>query len=80
HPEAIEGKAASVELEYGNGRILLFGYRPQFRGQSHATYKFLFNQLYVFDHPQLPLLTPPTPAKAESASAPAAEKGASHGK
>lgn len=80
HPEAIEGKAASVELEFGAGRILLFGYRPQFRGQSHATYKFLFNQLYVFDHPQLPLLTPPTPAKAESTSAPAAEKGASHGK
>ena len=54
HPEAIEGKAAAVELAYGQGRILLFGFKPQFRGQSHATYKYLFNELYAFDHPPLP--------------------------
>ncbi|HVC47869.1 MAG TPA: M14 metallopeptidase family protein [Terracidiphilus sp.] len=69
HPEAIEGKAASVELEYGAGRIVLFGYRPQFRGQSHATYKYLFNELYLFAHPPLPLLKPSPPAKSESAEA-----------
>jgi Zinc carboxypeptidase len=66
HPEAIEGKAASVELEYGQGRIILFGYRPQFRGQSHATYKYLFNELYLFDHPPLPLLQPVAPSKSET--------------
>jgi hypothetical protein len=55
HPEAIEGKAAAVELAYGNGRIVLFGFKPQFRGQSHATYKYLFNELYVFEHPELPV-------------------------
>lgn len=54
HPEAIEGKAAAMELEYGHGRIVLFGFKPQFRGQSHATYKYLFNELYAFDHPPLP--------------------------
>ena len=54
HPEAIQGKAAAVELEYGHGRIVLYGFKPQFRGQSHATYKYIFNELYSFDHPELP--------------------------
>jgi hypothetical protein len=70
HPEAIEGKIAALELAYGHGRILLFGFKPQFRGESHATYKYLFNELYSFDHPALP--TEPVPAvkeKAESAEA-----------
>jgi len=53
HPEAIEGKAAAMELEYGHGRIVLYGFKPQFRGESHATYKYLFNELYLFEHPEL---------------------------
>ncbi|MFP5234979.1 MAG: M14 family zinc carboxypeptidase [Acidobacteriota bacterium] len=53
HPEAIEGHAAAVELAYGQGRILLFGFKPQFRGQSHATYKYLFNELYVYPRAEL---------------------------
>lgn len=60
HPDAIEGKAAAVELAYGKGRILLFGFKPQFRAQSHATYKYLFNELYVFEHPALPTEPPAT--------------------
>jgi hypothetical protein len=66
HPEAIEGKAAAMELAYGKGRIVLFGFKPQFRGQSHATYKYLFNELYVFDHPAFPA-EPVAAAKAEAA-------------
>lgn len=54
HPETIQGKAAAVELTYGRGRVVLFGFKPQFRAQAHATYKYLFNQLYVFDRPALP--------------------------
>lgn len=54
HPEAIEGHAAAVEVAYGQGRILLFGFKPQFRAQSHATYKYLFNQLYDYKHLDLP--------------------------
>lgn len=69
HPEAIEGKAAAMELTYGQGRILLFGFKPQFRAQSHATYKYLFNELYVFDHPALPTEHVEAPAKDEAASA-----------
>jgi hypothetical protein len=47
HPEAIEGKAAAVELAYGKGHILLYGFKPQFRGQAHGTYRYLFNALYI---------------------------------
>ena len=63
HPEAIEGKAAAVVMVYGKGRIVLFGFKPQFRGQSHATYKYLFNELYVFDRPELPVEAGAGPAK-----------------
>jgi hypothetical protein len=66
-----------MELGYGKGRILLFGFKPQFRGQSHATYKYLFNELYVFDHPALPAETPAAaPKGAETATVKAAPKPA----
>jgi len=81
HPEAIEGKVAALELAYGRGRIVLFGFKPQFRGESHATYKYLFNELYSFDHPPLP--TEPAAgmkAQGESSAAAAAPKPAAGGK
>jgi hypothetical protein len=46
HPERIQGKAAALEVFYGDGRVYLFGFRPQWRGQSHGTYKFVFNAIY----------------------------------
>ena len=46
HPERIQGKAAALEVFYGDGRIYLIGFRPQWRGQSHGTYKFFFNAIY----------------------------------
>jgi hypothetical protein len=42
----IEGKAAALDANYGTGHIILLGFRPQWRGQSHGTYKFFFNALY----------------------------------
>ncbi len=51
HPERIQGKAAALEVNYGKGRIYLFGFKPQWRGQSHGTYKFVFNVLYDYDLP-----------------------------
>jgi len=41
----IRGKAALVEAKTGKGRIVMFGFRPQYRGQSLATLPLLFNAI-----------------------------------
>ena len=46
-PDRIEGKAAALDVDYGKGHIILLGFRPQWRGQSHGAYKFFFNALYL---------------------------------
>jgi hypothetical protein len=51
HPEKIEGQAAAVEVAYGKGRIFLYGFKPQWRAQSHGAYKFFMNALYKYDEP-----------------------------
>ena len=43
--EKIAGKAALVEFTVGKGKIVLFGFRPQYRAQSLATYPLLFNSV-----------------------------------
>ncbi|MGF7146995.1 hypothetical protein FHS96_000604 [Sphingomonas zeicaulis] len=48
HGEKIRGRAAALEVEYGKGRVFLYGFRPQWRGQTHGTYKMLFNLLFAY--------------------------------
>jgi hypothetical protein len=43
--ERIAGKAALVQINIGKGKIILFGFRPQYRGQSLATFPLLFNAI-----------------------------------
>ena len=43
--EKIAGKGAIVEVKQGKGRVVMFAFRPQYRGQSVATFPFLFNAI-----------------------------------
>ncbi|HEY8470973.1 MAG TPA: M14 metallopeptidase family protein [Longimicrobiales bacterium] len=44
-PEAIAGKPALLEARVGRGSVVLFGFQPNYRGQSVATWPLLFDAL-----------------------------------
>ena len=45
--EHVEGKAAWVRARYGKGSVHLFGFRPQYRGWSQASFHLLMRALLL---------------------------------
>ncbi len=44
-PQYLTGKTALAEVQLGKGRVVLFGFRPQHRGQTWGTFPFIFNAI-----------------------------------
>ena len=46
--ELLLNRSAVMDVPLGRGHVVLFGIRPQYRAQSNATFKMLFNGLFYW--------------------------------
>ncbi len=46
----LNGRTALAEASYGRGKVVLFGFRPQHRGQTFSTFPLIFNSLETESH------------------------------
>jgi hypothetical protein len=44
-PEKLNGKAAMVDVKRGRGRVVLYGFRPQYRGQTNSTFPLIWSAI-----------------------------------
>ena len=44
--QVMNGYAAAIDVEHGEGHVILFGFRPQFRARPFGTFKMLFNAAF----------------------------------
>ncbi|WP_158265338.1 M14 metallopeptidase family protein [Blastopirellula marina] len=47
HPEVIEGQIAWAKVKQGKGTIHLFGFRPYYRGWTHASFHLLMRSILL---------------------------------
>ena len=57
---AAANKAAAVSVKHGKGKVVLIGFRPQHRDQTHGTFKLVFNAFF-----NTPAATTPTTTTAQ---------------
>ena len=46
-PSYLQQTVAAFEAKVGKGELMMYEPEIIFRGQTHSTYKILFNQLYL---------------------------------